>query len=364
MNPPLQYSSDPTAHNNLHPWWTASTALCFQQTRSSPRPPTSELHHNSYRGAVDLVKVTAEPLPPEGQWPNTHKNMIWWRIWQLVLFFLRSYICSCRCIVVRSVHMELNCFSFVVVLSNPRHFWTQLSRAHSASGETDYEQYEASSEPPAPLSTFRSELLSSDSFCVHPRVFLMFLVFAAVEMFSASLHLAVASALRVCVYVCVCVWSLEISVCTACLKDGLWLNRVHPLVSRLSEEQSRAFDEAFRSQQPLGGTWVTERQKHFSNTVILCIYCAFLIYIYIYIYIYICIEEVVNVKYQLFISQLLNPQRRWWEPLQAVTRRRLTMPECQRPRWTHWTPPAPPPGTRTTATSRSSQVTTLILPFH
>ncbi|TNN42118.1 Scavenger receptor cysteine-rich type 1 protein M130 [Liparis tanakae] len=40
-------------------------ALCFQQTRSSFRPPTYELHHNSYRGAVDLVEVAARPLPPE-----------------------------------------------------------------------------------------------------------------------------------------------------------------------------------------------------------------------------------------------------------------------------------------------------------
>uniref|UniRef100_A0A8C2Z364 SRCR domain-containing protein n=1 Tax=Cyclopterus lumpus TaxID=8103 RepID=A0A8C2Z364_CYCLU len=81
-------------------------AFWLQHTRSSPRP-ISEHHHNSYQGAVDLVNVTPQPLQTE-------------------------------------------------VLSNPRHFWTQLSSVDSTSVDTDYEQYETSNEPPAPLSTFRN----------------------------------------------------------------------------------------------------------------------------------------------------------------------------------------------------------------
>ncbi|XP_068431385.1 CD5 antigen-like [Clinocottus analis] len=78
-------------------------AFLLQQSRSGQRP-TSERHQNSYRGAVDLVKVT--PQPPQTEVP-----------------------------------------------SNSRHFWTQLSSADSASVDTDYEPGD---EPPGPLSTFRN----------------------------------------------------------------------------------------------------------------------------------------------------------------------------------------------------------------
>ncbi|XP_075962081.1 T-cell differentiation antigen CD6-like isoform X1 [Anarhichas minor] len=81
-------------------------AILLQQTRNSSRP-TSEHHHKSYQGAVDLVKVTPNPL-----------------------------------------HTE--------VPSNPRYFWTQLSSVDSTSVDTDYEQYDPSNEPSVPLSTFRN----------------------------------------------------------------------------------------------------------------------------------------------------------------------------------------------------------------
>ncbi|XP_068567019.1 T-cell differentiation antigen CD6-like [Cebidichthys violaceus] len=81
-------------------------ALLLQQTRSSSRP-TSEHHHKSHHGAVDLIKVTPNPLQTE-------------------------------------------------VPSNPRYFWTQHSSVDSTSVDTDYEQYEPSNEPSVPLSTFRN----------------------------------------------------------------------------------------------------------------------------------------------------------------------------------------------------------------
>ncbi|XP_062414460.1 T-cell differentiation antigen CD6-like [Pungitius pungitius] len=80
-------------------------ATLLQQTGTSGQP-TAE-HGNSYQCAGDLVKVTANPVQTE-------------------------------------------------VPSNTRHFWTQLSSAESTSVDTDYEQYETSSEKPVPLSTFRN----------------------------------------------------------------------------------------------------------------------------------------------------------------------------------------------------------------
>ncbi|KAL6099416.1 cd6 [Pungitius sinensis] len=80
-------------------------AILLQQIRTSGQP-TAE-HRNSYQCAVDLVKVTANPVQTE-------------------------------------------------VPSNTRHFWTQLSSAESTSVDTDYEQYETSNEKPVPLSTFRN----------------------------------------------------------------------------------------------------------------------------------------------------------------------------------------------------------------
>ncbi|XP_071356881.1 T-cell differentiation antigen CD6-like isoform X2 [Trachinotus anak] len=80
-------------------------AFLLQQTRNSPRPSSGH-HHNNYTGAVDLVKVTANPqtdVPP-----------------------------------------------------NPRHLWTQLSSADSTSVDTDYEQYDPSNDPSVPLSTFKN----------------------------------------------------------------------------------------------------------------------------------------------------------------------------------------------------------------
>ncbi|XP_054462140.1 T-cell differentiation antigen CD6-like isoform X2 [Anoplopoma fimbria] len=81
-------------------------AFLIQQTGSSPRPDP-EHHHNNYQGAVDLVKVTSNPLQTEAP-------------------------------------------------SNPRYLWTQLSSVDSTSIDTDYEQYEPSNEPSYPLSTFRN----------------------------------------------------------------------------------------------------------------------------------------------------------------------------------------------------------------
>uniref|UniRef100_G3NCG2 SRCR domain-containing protein n=1 Tax=Gasterosteus aculeatus aculeatus TaxID=481459 RepID=G3NCG2_GASAC len=80
-------------------------AMLLQQTHASPRP--SAEHHNSYQCAVDLVKVTANPVQTE-------------------------------------------------VPPNTRYIWTQLSSAESTSIDTDYEQYEQSDEKPVPLSTFRN----------------------------------------------------------------------------------------------------------------------------------------------------------------------------------------------------------------
>lgn len=53
------------------------------------------------------------------------------------------------------------------VPSNPRHLWTQLSSVDSTSVDTDYEQYEPSTHPSVPLSTFRSELHSFTSICIY-----------------------------------------------------------------------------------------------------------------------------------------------------------------------------------------------------
>uniref|UniRef100_A0A3Q0SMK2 SRCR domain-containing protein n=1 Tax=Amphilophus citrinellus TaxID=61819 RepID=A0A3Q0SMK2_AMPCI len=80
-------------------------AFLLQQTRSSPRIPSG--HSNNYQEAVNLVKVTANP-------PQTD------------------------------------------VPSNPRHLWTQLSSADSTSVDTDYEQYDPSTDPSLSLSTFRN----------------------------------------------------------------------------------------------------------------------------------------------------------------------------------------------------------------
>ncbi|XP_029298317.1 T-cell differentiation antigen CD6-like isoform X2 [Cottoperca gobio] len=81
-------------------------AYLLQQTRSGTRP-LSEHRHNSYQDAVDLVKVTSNPLQAE-------------------------------------------------VPSNHRYLWTQLSSVDSMSVDTDYEQYEPSNDPAVPLSTFRN----------------------------------------------------------------------------------------------------------------------------------------------------------------------------------------------------------------
>uniref|UniRef100_A0A3P8TE76 Soluble scavenger receptor cysteine-rich domain-containing protein SSC5D n=1 Tax=Amphiprion percula TaxID=161767 RepID=A0A3P8TE76_AMPPE len=82
-------------------------AFLVQQSRSNPRSLSSENHHNNYQEAVNLVKVTANP-------PQT------------------------------------------AVSSDPRHLWTQLSSVDSASVDTDYEQFDPSSDPSVTLSTFRN----------------------------------------------------------------------------------------------------------------------------------------------------------------------------------------------------------------
>ncbi|XP_059205145.1 T-cell differentiation antigen CD6-like [Centropristis striata] len=81
-------------------------AFLIQQAHTSQRTP-SEHHHNSYQDAVDLIKVTPNPLQAE-------------------------------------------------VPSNPRYLWTQLSSVDSTSVDTDYEQYDPSNDPSVPLSTFRN----------------------------------------------------------------------------------------------------------------------------------------------------------------------------------------------------------------
>lgn len=79
-----------------------------------------------------------------------------------------------------SVHLMKS--SFFVCLSqkvppNPRYLWKQLSSADSTSVDTDYEQYDPSTDPSVPLSTFRSEL---HSFISSPFVFIpVILIFAS-----------------------------------------------------------------------------------------------------------------------------------------------------------------------------------------
>ncbi|KAL3984177.1 proto-oncogene serine/threonine-protein kinase Pim-2 [Sarotherodon galilaeus] len=80
-------------------------AFLLQQTHSSPRTPSGQ--SNNYHEAVNLVKVTANPVETD-------------------------------------------------VPSNPRLLWTQLSSADSTSVDTDYEQYDPSIDPSVNLSTFRN----------------------------------------------------------------------------------------------------------------------------------------------------------------------------------------------------------------
>ncbi|XP_022613018.1 T-cell differentiation antigen CD6-like isoform X1 [Seriola dumerili] len=82
-------------------------AFLLQQTRSSSRPSPGH-HHNNYAGPVDLVKVTTTTQPQTEVPPN------------------------------------------------PRYVWTQLSSADSTSVDTDYEQFDPSSDPSVPLSTFKN----------------------------------------------------------------------------------------------------------------------------------------------------------------------------------------------------------------
>lgn len=52
-----------------------STAFLLQQSRAGAPPPSAH-HHNDYHDAVNLVKVTANPLQADGQWSNISKNMV------------------------------------------------------------------------------------------------------------------------------------------------------------------------------------------------------------------------------------------------------------------------------------------------
>ncbi|XP_008291126.1 T-cell differentiation antigen CD6-like isoform X2 [Stegastes partitus] len=81
-------------------------AFLVQQTRSNHRP-SSEQRHNNYQETVSLVKVTANAAPAD-------------------------------------------------VASAPRPLWTQLSSVDSTSVDTDYEQFDPSTDPSVGLSTFRN----------------------------------------------------------------------------------------------------------------------------------------------------------------------------------------------------------------
>ncbi|XP_040909905.1 T-cell differentiation antigen CD6-like isoform X2 [Toxotes jaculatrix] len=81
-------------------------AFLLHQMRTNPRPSSGH-NHNNYEGPVDLVKVTTNQL-----------------------------------------HTD--------VPPNPRQLWTQLSSVDSTSVDTDYEQYDPSSDQSVPLSTFKN----------------------------------------------------------------------------------------------------------------------------------------------------------------------------------------------------------------
>ncbi|XP_067468391.1 T-cell differentiation antigen CD6-like isoform X2 [Thunnus thynnus] len=83
-------------------------AFLLKQTRTSPAPPSAH-RQNDYHDAVNLVKVTSTATPMQTDVPP-----------------------------------------------NPRQLWTQLSSADSTSVDTDYEQYDPSTDPSVPLSTFRN----------------------------------------------------------------------------------------------------------------------------------------------------------------------------------------------------------------
>ncbi|XP_029023526.1 T-cell differentiation antigen CD6-like [Betta splendens] len=85
-------------------------AFLFQQKLSGQRQPSSDCPQNKYEGAVDLVKVTTGPVRDLATPSSSH----------------------------------------------PRGLWNQLSSVDSTSVDTDYEQYDPSADPSAPLTTFRN----------------------------------------------------------------------------------------------------------------------------------------------------------------------------------------------------------------
>lgn len=128
-------------------------------------------------------------------------------------------------------------FLSLKVPSNPRYLWTQLSSVDSTSVDTDYEQFDPSTDPSVSLSTFRSEPRSFISSICNFSCLILLLFFLHFAVEAASPHLCLC-----------CVHRLF----AECLVIKI-MHCLHHFESRFSALQNRnePFDEAFRSSEPL-----------------------------------------------------------------------------------------------------------------
>lgn len=132
---------------------------------------------------------------------------------------LLKHVASLKLVVVSSSRFVFLCLSQKVP-PKPRYLWTQLSSVDSTSVDTDYEQYDPSTDPSVPFSTFQSEIHSLIS---SPFVFILvcFWIFASWDALAVFLHFAVEAVLqRVCT---VC----TDTVCTEYLQDGFLIKTLH-----------------------------------------------------------------------------------------------------------------------------------------